>query len=33
MQREVEQTDRAERRREIDEGGVVSGAVMAASAC
>lgn len=33
MQREVKQTDRAEWRREIDEGGVASGAAMAASAC
>lgn len=33
MQREVKQTDRAEWRREIDEGGAASGAAMAASAC
>ncbi len=32
-QREARQTDRAEWRREIDEGGAASGAAMAASAC
>ena len=33
VQRELKQTDRAEWRREIDEGGGVRGAAMAASAC